>query len=233
MHPRRPYRHCLSLPPTPPKPHLTSLSFRSKGRHPPNAWLPGYAFPSPCNMTDQQSFNRLLYRTLNQTVDKAANAPIGAKKFATKEAAISMFQNLYCLAQWTLDLSLEDCRSCLDETLTPTIRNEERRKGESEGEGRSRREEGPCCVLPPHHHHRREKDLGKAEESGEEDRAGALGLTATVASLSNRGERERERVFAEGAMGESLSASQNWEGEGTVVHPLAVAGDLVVAANRP
>ncbi|MED6160545.1 hypothetical protein PIB30_052370 [Stylosanthes scabra] len=75
---------------------------------------PGYVLASPTNMTDQQSFNRLLYQTLNQTADDAANAPIGEKKFATKEAAISIFQNLYCLAQCTPDLSPEDCRSCLD-----------------------------------------------------------------------------------------------------------------------
>ncbi|RYR37381.1 hypothetical protein Ahy_A09g042275 isoform E [Arachis hypogaea] len=82
---------------------------------------PGYALPSPTNMTDQQSFNRLLYRTLNQTADEAANAPIGAKKFATKEAAISIFQNLYCLAQCTPDLSPEDCRSCLDGLINSNL----------------------------------------------------------------------------------------------------------------
>ncbi|KAL1296194.1 cysteine-rich receptor-like protein kinase 25 isoform X2 [Arachis hypogaea] len=82
---------------------------------------PGYALPSPTNMTDQQSFNRLLYRTLNQTADEAANAPMGAKKFATKEAAISIFQNLYCLAQCTPDLSPEDCRSCLDGLINSNL----------------------------------------------------------------------------------------------------------------
>ncbi|KAL1342735.1 hypothetical protein AAHE18_09G179200 [Arachis hypogaea] len=82
---------------------------------------PGYALSSPTNMTDQQSFNRLLYRTLNQTADEAANAPIGAKKFATKEAAISIFQNLYCLAQCTPDLSPEDCRSCLDGLINSNL----------------------------------------------------------------------------------------------------------------
>ena len=75
---------------------------------------PGYVLASPTNMTDQQSFNRLLYDTLNETADEAAKAPIGAKKFATKEAQISIFQNLYCLAQCTPDLSPKDCRSCLN-----------------------------------------------------------------------------------------------------------------------
>ncbi|KAL4343661.1 hypothetical protein AHAS_Ahas11G0100700 [Arachis hypogaea] len=69
-------------------------------------------------MMDQQSFNHLLYRTLNQTADEAA---IGVKKVVTKEAVISMFQNLYCLAQWTPDLSLEDCRSCLDGLINSNL----------------------------------------------------------------------------------------------------------------
>ncbi|QHN75798.1 uncharacterized protein DS421_19g638390 [Arachis hypogaea] len=60
------------------------------------------------------------------------------------------------------------------------------------------------------------RETGRAEEDGEDYRAGALGLTATVASLSDRG----ERAFAEGAMRErETSASQDWEGEATAVHP--------------
>ncbi|KAJ1376483.1 Gnk2-homologous domain [Sesbania bispinosa] len=74
---------------------------------------PGYVLPSPTNMTNQETFNRLLYDTLNETADEAANSPTGAEKFATKEAKISIFQNLYCLAQCTPDVSPRDCRSCL------------------------------------------------------------------------------------------------------------------------
>ncbi|KAL4314161.1 hypothetical protein AHAS_Ahas15G0057400 [Arachis hypogaea] len=46
---------------------------------------------------------------------------MGAKKFATKEAAIFTFQNLYCLVQWTPGLSLEDCRSCLDGLINSNL----------------------------------------------------------------------------------------------------------------
>ncbi|KAK7343558.1 hypothetical protein VNO77_12373 [Canavalia gladiata] len=74
---------------------------------------PGYVLASPTNMTDQDNFKRLLYQTMNRTADDAANSPIGAKKFATREANISIFQNLYCLAQCTPDLSRQQCRTCL------------------------------------------------------------------------------------------------------------------------
>ena len=75
---------------------------------------PGYALASPTNMIYQASFNRTLFETLNKTADEAAKPPIGAKKFATKEVNLPMFQKLYCLAQCTPDLSPKDCRSCLD-----------------------------------------------------------------------------------------------------------------------
>lgn len=71
---------------------------------------PGYVLASPTKMTNQQSFNRLLYDTLNRTADEASDSPVGAEKFATGEADISIFQNLYCLAQCTPDLSPRDCR---------------------------------------------------------------------------------------------------------------------------
>ncbi|MED6136711.1 hypothetical protein PIB30_058312, partial [Stylosanthes scabra] len=82
---------------------------------------PGYVLASPTNMSDQQSFNRLLYQTLNETADEAAKAPIDKKKFATKEAAISIFQNLYCLAQCTPDLSPKDCRRCLNDLINSDL----------------------------------------------------------------------------------------------------------------
>lgn len=66
------------------------------------------------NITNQESFMRLLFRTVNRTADEAANSgPVGAKKYATGEATISGFQSLYCLAQCTPDLSPQDCRRCL------------------------------------------------------------------------------------------------------------------------
>ncbi|TKY71218.1 Cysteine-rich receptor protein kinase 10 [Spatholobus suberectus] len=65
------------------------------------------------NISNQESFMRLLFRTINTTADEAANFSIGAKKYATRQANISAFQTLYCLAQCTPDLSPQDCRRCL------------------------------------------------------------------------------------------------------------------------
>ncbi|KAK7269970.1 hypothetical protein RIF29_22797 [Crotalaria pallida] len=65
------------------------------------------------NISNQASFMGLLFDTMNKTADEAANAPILAKKYATKEANISGFQKLYCLTQCTPDLSPRDCRECL------------------------------------------------------------------------------------------------------------------------
>ena len=49
---------------------------------------------------------------MNTVADEAAKG--GAdKKFATKEANISIFQTLYTLAQCTPDLSQLDCQQCL------------------------------------------------------------------------------------------------------------------------
>lgn len=61
-------------------------------------------------MTNQGSFNRLLYDTLNKTSDEASSS---SKNFATREAKINIFQNLYCLAQCTQDIEERECRSCL------------------------------------------------------------------------------------------------------------------------
>ncbi|KAJ1376486.1 Serine-threonine/tyrosine-protein kinase, catalytic domain [Sesbania bispinosa] len=68
------------------------------------------------NTSNQESFMRLLFTTMNQTADEAANSPT-VKKYATKEANISGFQTLYCLAQCTEDLSNSDCRTCLSDAI--------------------------------------------------------------------------------------------------------------------
>jgi len=77
----------------------------------------GYALWNPTNMTNQESFKTLLYDTMNKTADDAANFPTGAKKFATRETSIDIFQKLFCLAQCTQDLSPGDCRTCLDSLI--------------------------------------------------------------------------------------------------------------------
>ncbi|KAK7366503.1 hypothetical protein VNO80_08494 [Phaseolus coccineus] len=74
---------------------------------------PRIALLNTANISNQESFMTLLFRTINTTADEAANFPMGVKKYATKEATISGFQSLYCLAQCTPDLSPRDCRSCL------------------------------------------------------------------------------------------------------------------------
>ncbi|RDX73416.1 Cysteine-rich receptor-like protein kinase 10, partial [Mucuna pruriens] len=81
------------------------------------AMVAGYVLASPINMTNQETFERLVYVALNKTADEAANSPSGAKKFAARETDIDVFQKLYCLAQCTPDLSPQDCRSCLDSLI--------------------------------------------------------------------------------------------------------------------
>ncbi|KAJ7967630.1 Cysteine rich receptor like kinase [Quillaja saponaria] len=65
------------------------------------------------NISNPQRFMRILFITINDTAAEAANSPPGTKKYATKEANISGFQKLYCLAQCTPDLSSLDCSMCL------------------------------------------------------------------------------------------------------------------------
>lgn len=57
----------------------------------------GYVLSSPINMTNQESFKRLVYVTLNKTADDASNSPTGAKKFAVRVTDIDIFQKVYCL----------------------------------------------------------------------------------------------------------------------------------------
>ncbi|KAL6283081.1 hypothetical protein ACE6H2_014010 [Prunus campanulata] len=65
------------------------------------------------NITDPDRFNQLLAETITGLVPVAANAASGAKKFATKEANFTAFQQLYSLVQCTPDLSSTACDSCL------------------------------------------------------------------------------------------------------------------------
>ncbi|XP_054779058.1 cysteine-rich receptor-like protein kinase 10 [Prosopis cineraria] len=65
------------------------------------------------NVSNQASFMRTLYDTMNKTADEAAKPAVGQKKYATGTANFSAFQTVYCLAQCTPDLSPGDCRRCL------------------------------------------------------------------------------------------------------------------------
>jgi hypothetical protein len=55
------------------------------------------------NVFNRAIFERLVFKTLNNVADEAANYSIGVKKYATKEAIISGFQTLYFQAQCTPD----------------------------------------------------------------------------------------------------------------------------------
>lgn len=72
-------------------------------------------------MTNQESFKRLVYVSLNETADEAMSSGSDGKKFATKETDIDIFQKLYCLAQCTPDLSPRDCRSCLNSLINSDL----------------------------------------------------------------------------------------------------------------
>jgi uncharacterized protein (DUF2236 family) len=65
------------------------------------------------NATDPDSFQQLVATTMNELVARAANAPSGAKKFATKEAIFNESQTIYSLVQCIPDLSRSGCNSCL------------------------------------------------------------------------------------------------------------------------
>ncbi|KAJ9169037.1 hypothetical protein P3X46_020506 [Hevea brasiliensis] len=76
------------------------------------------------NVTDQELFNELLEKTMNETAEEAAaaaasvaGAPLRRKILAVKETNFTTFQNLYTLAQCSPDLSdvfcLQCCLQCL------------------------------------------------------------------------------------------------------------------------
>ncbi|XP_020204531.1 cysteine-rich receptor-like protein kinase 7 isoform X2 [Cajanus cajan] len=72
---------------------------------------PRVALLNTANVSNQESFMRLLFHTINKTADEAARG--NRRKYATMQTNMSGFQILYCLAQCTPDLSPQDCRSCL------------------------------------------------------------------------------------------------------------------------
>ncbi|KAK7364262.1 hypothetical protein VNO80_12791 [Phaseolus coccineus] len=71
-------------------------------------------------VSNPEKFTQLYFQTMNQTADEAAHAPIvnnNNKMFSTREAPVSDFHTLYCLAQCTPDLSRNDCRTCLGDAI--------------------------------------------------------------------------------------------------------------------
>ncbi|QHN79890.1 Cysteine-rich receptor-like protein kinase [Arachis hypogaea] len=79
---------------------------------------PGVYLSNTGNVSNQESFMKLLFRTMNETAKEAAKSPVLEKKYATGQANISGFQNLYCMAQCTDNLTPRDCASCLTEAIT-------------------------------------------------------------------------------------------------------------------
>ncbi|XP_045813068.1 putative cysteine-rich receptor-like protein kinase 23 [Trifolium pratense] len=80
---------------------------------------PGVYLVNTANISNPKSFMPLLFSTMNKAADEAAQPHVGEenKKFATREANISTYNHLYCLAQCTPDLSPNDCRTCLSTAI--------------------------------------------------------------------------------------------------------------------
>ena len=75
---------------------------------------PAIGLSNTANISNQENFTHLMFKTVNKTIDEVA---IAAKKYNTKQANIFGFQNLYCLVQYTPDLSTQGCRSCLSDVV--------------------------------------------------------------------------------------------------------------------
>jgi len=99
------------------------VRYSSKSFFSPTHFSSGSSAWSPVNVSNQAVFERLVFKTLNDVADEAARFSIGVKKYATKEATISEFQTLYFQAQCTPDLSPQDCRKCLNVTMTDVLRD--------------------------------------------------------------------------------------------------------------
>ncbi|RDY13246.1 Cysteine-rich receptor-like protein kinase 25, partial [Mucuna pruriens] len=78
---------------------------------------PAVGLWNSANISNQASFMSLMFDTMNETADEAANSSTGAEKYATNQANISGFQSLYCLVQCTQDLSPQGCRTCLSSAI--------------------------------------------------------------------------------------------------------------------
>ncbi|CAI9773317.1 unnamed protein product [Fraxinus pennsylvanica] len=62
-------------------------------------------------------FKQMLADTMNEIATEASNN-LTSKKFTTKEVNFTTFQRLYTLAQYTPDLSISDCNTCLRDSIS-------------------------------------------------------------------------------------------------------------------
>ncbi|XWS16656.1 hypothetical protein CRYUN_Cryun34aG0109800 [Craigia yunnanensis] len=69
-------------------------------------------------VTEEEEFVDMVASFVKDVASEAADAPMGAKEFATKEANLSGSQTLYSLAQCKPDLSNMDCNLCLESAIT-------------------------------------------------------------------------------------------------------------------
>ncbi|KAA3477889.1 cysteine-rich receptor-like protein kinase 25 isoform X1 [Gossypium australe] len=68
--------------------------------------------------TEEEDFVDIVASLVKDVASEAADAPMGAKKFSTKEANLSGSQTLYSLAQCTPDISDVACNLCLESAIT-------------------------------------------------------------------------------------------------------------------
>ncbi|KAK8292786.1 hypothetical protein V6Z11_D06G142700 [Gossypium hirsutum] len=68
--------------------------------------------------TEEEDFVDIVASLVKDVASEAADAPMGAKKFATKEANLSGSQKLYSHAQCTPDISDVACNLCLESAIT-------------------------------------------------------------------------------------------------------------------
>lgn len=72
-----------------------------------------FRFYNETKISDTSHFLDVVFRTVGETADKAANNPSSGKKFATGKSDFTSTQTLYTLAQCTPDLAVSDCDRCL------------------------------------------------------------------------------------------------------------------------
>ncbi|XP_068669528.1 antimicrobial ginkbilobin-2-like protein [Aristolochia californica] len=69
------------------------------------------------NTTNPNLFNQLLRNLTNRLVSQAVDGPSG-RLFASNQVGFNDFQTIYVLLQCTRDLSRDDCRTCLQTTVS-------------------------------------------------------------------------------------------------------------------